>query len=409
MTSRLFEWSVVLCVLSLVVVVMATTTPCHAHKIPNSFGMLSRKEMKQLLREVMFELSDDMALDPTPELIPCPSPRLRTDSEISSFISSLNSLKTMSDKFTQFEKLMSSSVLPFSTKQTVLVVNTLMKQVQKYLTLTMLHKIGDLKSADAILFIKNVTENASEKMALVDALKNNITDVIANKEVIANGLFSSSSESYYKQNTITVLSKLTSHDCVFGQISTDRVVFVLDVSPSMDNKIARYSKFSRLDFLKQHLIETIKKLKPQQSFDVVLFCENVSTKFGKFTPATPQNIEQFLSKEITTKGCSATNIEAGLRTGFDLFKNETKMTTGTNSVYVFSDGIANRGESNPDKLAALAKQLSEQYRAKINTISCTMGNNYNNPETTTEQTQATALMHKIADATGGTFKSLAGE
>jgi Ca-activated chloride channel homolog len=157
---------------------------------------------------------------------------------------------------------------------------------------------------------------------------------------------------------------------------------VLDKSGSMAG--------DKLKYTKEALKYVVNQLGSRDIISIVLYDSDVSVFLE------PQKLEgdrtELLRRIDGIADGSSTNLEGGIRKGYDLIKkvkkiNETEMI---HRVLLLSDGLANVGMSDPEGLAAITRKYFEQDHISISTFG--VGNDYNEN-----------LMAKIALQGGGLY------
>lgn len=156
---------------------------------------------------------------------------------------------------------------------------------------------------------------------------------------------------------------------------------VLDRSGSMEGDKLKYSK--------EALKYIVNNLDNKDVISIVLYETGVEVFLE------PQRLEDRKSlldriDKITTAG--STNLEGGIRKGYELVKSAKKLigTEMVNRVLLLSDGLANVGLTDSEGLAAITKNNFEEHHISISTFG--VGNDYNEN-----------LMAKIALQGGGLY------
>ncbi len=156
---------------------------------------------------------------------------------------------------------------------------------------------------------------------------------------------------------------------------------VLDRSGSMEG--------DKLNYAKEALKYVVNHLDNRDVLSIVLYESGVEVFLE------PQRLEDkpgLLKKidKITTAG--STNMEGGIRKGYELVKRAKKLMGSEmiNRVLLLSDGLANVGISDPEALSAITKNFFEEEHISISTFG--VGNDYNEN-----------LMAKIALQGGGLY------
>lgn len=172
---------------------------------------------------------------------------------------------------------------------------------------------------------------------------------------------------------------LKSKDIETSQRKKSILTFVIDISGSM-------SAENRLPAVKKSLEVLVNNLKPDDKIGIVVFGSNARIALEH---KSIQNKEEIIDviRYLDVEG--STNTESGLKEGFKLAsKNYDK--NANNRVILCSDGIANVGISNADKLANELKSYNE---GKIPLTTIGFGiENYND-----------ALMETLANKTDGYY------
>jgi Ca-activated chloride channel homolog len=157
---------------------------------------------------------------------------------------------------------------------------------------------------------------------------------------------------------------------------------VLDKSGSMSG--------DKLKYTKEALKYVVNQLGSRDIISIVLYDSDVSVFLE------PQKLEgdktSLLRRIDGIADGSSTNLEGGIRKGYELVKGVKKIndTEMIHRVLLLSDGLANVGMSDPEGLAAITRKYFEQDHISISTFG--VGNDYNEN-----------LMAKIAMQGGGLY------
>lgn len=156
---------------------------------------------------------------------------------------------------------------------------------------------------------------------------------------------------------------------------------VIDRSGSMEG--------AKLNYTKEAVKYLVNKLDSRDVLSIVLYDTGVETFLE------PQRVEDktgLLARidKIISQG--STNMEGGIRRGFELVKNARKLIGDDNvsRVILLSDGLANVGVSDPTQLSAITRDFFEKERISVSTFG--VGSDYNED-----------LMAKIAMQGGGKY------
>eukprot|EP00451_Oxyrrhis_marina_P008004 CAMPEP_0204283528 /NCGR_PEP_ID=MMETSP0468-20130131/46313_1 /ASSEMBLY_ACC=CAM_ASM_000383 /TAXON_ID=2969 /ORGANISM="Oxyrrhis marina" /LENGTH=507 /DNA_ID=CAMNT_0051261139 /DNA_START=39 /DNA_END=1562 /DNA_ORIENTATION=+ len=118
------------------------------------------------------------------------------------------------------------------------------------------------------------------------------------------------------------------------------LVCVIDRSSSM--------RKSKLDLVKKSLSFIVSQLNQFDSFGVVSYSDNVTVDIP-LLPATIQNRARWLQTIARMVAAGSTNLSGGMSTGLQQFaSNPRRCRTSVRSVFLLTDGMANKGEVTTD-------------------------------------------------------------
>ena len=160
------------------------------------------------------------------------------------------------------------------------------------------------------------------------------------------------------------------------------VVYVLDISGSMTSRIKRADSEIR---------KALATLRPDETFDIIAFNNEVHVFDSELAPATPSTVRrasEFLDTLIVNDG---TNLEGGMTAALSM--------PDVNEVVLLTDGVPTVGEQDFGKLAKLIRRRN-QHRARISAV----GMVGRNPDGTDNTFDATTLLQQIAHDSGGDCK-----
>jgi hypothetical protein len=182
-----------------------------------------------------------------------------------------------------------------------------------------------------------------------------------------------------------------------------RILYILDVSRSMlepaegkysGGKGADEKTKSKLDVAKNELIQSIRGLPEDATFNIVFFSDGVETWKPKPVLADKAGKAEGVKRATSVKTVGATNIFDALERGFALAGRGTqdkRYSVTIDTVYFMSDGRSNRGRLiDPAQILAEVTRLNSEQKLKIHVIG--VGKDHDK-----------ALMQAIAAATGGTY------
>jgi hypothetical protein len=160
-----------------------------------------------------------------------------------------------------------------------------------------------------------------------------------------------------------------------------RIVYVLDVSPSM---------VSRLDRARQELMDSLKSLSQDDLFDIFVFGGNVDKMEDYLEPATPDDLSE-AHRFLSHGSIPSTDLEEAL--------SEALRMDHVNEIVLITDGEPTMGETDPKTLESEIRNRNFNH-VSINTI----GLVGINPDGSPGSFDATNLLRTIALDSGGDFK-----
>ena len=133
-----------------------------------------------------------------------------------------------------------------------------------------------------------------------------------------------------------------------GQRKDAILTFVIDVSGSMNQQ-------NRLELVKQSILQMLPQLRSTDQIGIVIFGSNARVLLPHTPVADRTRIETAVQ---TLRSEGSTNVDAGLSLAYDqaskMFRNGA-----INRVILCSDGVANVGETGPEKMLSTIKAKSE--------------------------------------------------
>jgi Ca-activated chloride channel family protein len=157
------------------------------------------------------------------------------------------------------------------------------------------------------------------------------------------------------------------------------LTFVIDVSGSM-------AQDNRLGLVKQSLQMLVDRLRPSDTVAIVVYGSDARIHLY---PTSGGDRETILNAIYSLQPEGSTNVEAGLRVGYDL-ANSIYRPGGINRVILCSDGVANVGATHPDQLAQYIRGYADAG-ISLTTVGFGMGN-FND-----------VLMEQLADNGDGNY------
>lgn len=154
------------------------------------------------------------------------------------------------------------------------------------------------------------------------------------------------------------------------------ICVVLDRSGSMSSAIGR---------CKTAILALLDVLEANDTIHLVVYDDEVDVVFSDLHISSKAKITELVNG-IVTRG--TTNLSGGIEKGLDLLgKSES---TGQRLLFLFSDGLANRGIQDPEEIGRRAKDLCTQHKALISTFG--IGDSFD-----------AKLMSSIAKSGSGTY------
>ncbi|MBI5366226.1 MAG: HEAT repeat domain-containing protein, partial [Planctomycetes bacterium] len=203
-------------------------------------------------------------------------------------------------------------------------------------------------------------------------------------------------------------------DDFFGiPIDSDRIVFILDISGSMEQEYERKGasavvsgpgsgkgdqgpepfKGTRLDAAKKELIKCLKKLNPKVQFNIIFFNTSIERWKDGLIPASPENIQAAIGYVEKQAATMQTNIWDALELAFKMAGmglNDKQYKAGVDTIYLLSDGSPYPPDLvvGPEEIIKRAREYNKLKKLRIHTISLGDAN--------------TMLMDALARDSGGT-------
>ena len=157
------------------------------------------------------------------------------------------------------------------------------------------------------------------------------------------------------------------------------VVYVLDISGSMT---------SRIDRAREELRRTLSGLGPGETFNIVVFSDQVTPFSANLTSASTLNVAQANHFLGSVRVDGGTNLEAAMGEALEL--------DGVNEVVLLTDGVPTAGETDFGKLAREIQKLNKNH-ARISAVGL-LGQN---PDGTDDSFEAEGLLRQITRSSGG--------
>jgi hypothetical protein len=163
-----------------------------------------------------------------------------------------------------------------------------------------------------------------------------------------------------------------------GEDSAVRIVYVLDISASMDDD-------GKIGKVRTALHKALHDLRADDRFAILVFAEKPTALMDHLVPATPGNIAQADSDIDAIQTEEGTNVSAAIDRAFAL--------PGVQQIYLMSDGEPNYGILDPSQLRAYVRQTNNR-EISISTYALGVG----------EQFPGVQLLHHLADDNHGSYR-----
>jgi hypothetical protein len=192
---------------------------------------------------------------------------------------------------------------------------------------------------------------------------------------------------------------------LYRTISSNRIVFVIDVSGSMGTvgevqdattkEKKERIRLSRLDYVKHELMAAIdQQLTPECQFNLIAFSSVATSWRTQLVPATEDDKKKAKEWVQALRPGGSTNTYAALEAAFE--------NKSVDTIYLLSDGFPTSGPiRQKDALVAQVREWNSVRRVRIHTLSYLVGAR---GREVAEKPQARAFMQHLAEATGGTFR-----
>jgi hypothetical protein len=149
---------------------------------------------------------------------------------------------------------------------------------------------------------------------------------------------------------------------------------------------------TRLDLARYQTINLLSKLTPEQSFDLILFSTKVNPWMGKLVPANQANKQKAISMVEAIKPESETNTWGAIAAAFELSDaNVRGAGLGPDETFIVTDGAPSVGDIvDPQQILEATLQLWRVHQMRINVIQVGVD---------------LSFLRKMAQTTGGKWKS----
>ncbi|NRA95987.1 MAG: HEAT repeat domain-containing protein [Planctomycetes bacterium] len=185
-------------------------------------------------------------------------------------------------------------------------------------------------------------------------------------------------------------------------VLSDRMLFVLDVSGSMDYSVGASSKApTRMAHARRELIRVLQALDERSRFNIIFFDQKIRVWTSGLAPATARNKQLAIQSVQTLVPRGGTDSYGALELAFRGFR-------GIDTVYFLSDGVPSAGKSiSQEKILQRVWEWNRLRGIRIHTIALQVGEQLNPFRRKREnKDEAARFMRILAEETGGTFTDL---
>lgn len=178
------------------------------------------------------------------------------------------------------------------------------------------------------------------------------------------------------------------------RIRSSRVVFILDVSKSMEWN-------ERLESAKRELTKVVESLPKTMRFNLITFSDGVDDWQDQIEPAEPRFIKKAVKFIERLTPQRATNTHAALELALREPK-DARSDQIPDTILLLSDGSPSTGEvSDPDAILAQVREWNRYRRVKILCIALLTGHPPGDFRGQEDAEQAESFMRRLAEENGG--------
>ena len=225
------------------------------------------------------------------------------------------------------------------------------------------------------------------KLAALRVLKDTITDVEHKAQLLESFTFSSD-----KTEAARILEDVTPRSFLFGTVHSQRAVFVVDTSGSMEAtfRTNQGKSMSRLDFVRCELNTVLtQQLGPTSQFSIITFSDDANPWRRELVGTGGSAIPEAQTYVSGVRPRGATNIEAALRSA---------QAMNPDVIYFLTDGAPTAGAM---RKAADLSALAQQGGDTIHAIAFLTGDHRADNKGASRD-----LMRAMAEATGGVYRAV---
>jgi hypothetical protein len=339
----------------------------------------------------------------------CPQKLARTDVEVAKLLSDMTAVKCLDEKMKILEQFLWNNPQPnnwvLNGKQGFSIISVfkefiffhkgVIEMVQPY--------IKGIYAKELVELLNTVSTFNNNRIKVLDMFKEKVYDVQSDKQIIL-GAFTDAEQRKLAEN---ILASAKGTNCIFGTVTDDSVVFLIDYSPSMIYYSFQHPNgkiYTRLEYVKIQLVKMLRSLNSSQKFNVIAFDNQQNKLQNTLLPATAENIEATIKlvNDLQPRENGGTNIVEAVKKAF---------ADGSDVIYLLSDGVPTGAIQHQAQVQSAVMGFNRDLRVrkglkpiKINTISFWLSNAAATPQLTNEKKWAIEVMKLIASGTGGEFK-----
>ncbi|WP_257458445.1 DUF4476 domain-containing protein [Archangium lipolyticum] len=314
------------------------------------------------------------------------------DADVHALVAALKKERFTDDKMNVLKTAIASRPEGFTSAQIqqLVPILTFSDDMVKAVTLMDEHMLG--MTSREVLGVLGKYSFSDDKLKVLRVLKDAITDA-ENKFIILDG-FTFGDD---KEEARRILETLKPRSPVYGTIRSKRVIFVVDVSGSMEARFTtnRGETLNRLQFVQRELQSVLKEQLPAGAkFNLVIFSSGVQTWKPGLIAATPQSVQEAVQYVSGLRQNGGTNIHGALEKAF--------ADPEADSIYFLTDGMPSEGKKTAN--AAILQDVAAwnaQRKVVVNTIAFLMGKTSGD-----NKPKSRELMLQLAKATGGVYRSI---
>lgn len=329
----------------------------------------------------------------------CPEPKYVDDNEVSSLITNLKKTDDDQEKISIIDDfIVKNEGKPISGPNSILIIQNLKMAKRLPYALGLLKNYFSITSKD----LQTIIKNEKKKSSRAEILENLYATLMDKDTVILEGILNDL-ECEDRSKFRVLLENSKPKDCFFGDLNVKKVVFIFDLSGSMD-EIFTFggSSYSRLEFLKEKFIDAFKNFNDSQYYQIVVFGR--SARFlhqgsGQLIQATENNMSETAEAVYGLEAQGLTNIGEGLEFAYGINDN-------IDEIFLFSDGAPTVGLNTVKGFKNLISTQNQLRKSKnlnspkINVNLLMLGGS----ETSKERKLANLFSTTIATYTGGVVK-----